>query len=230
LLVQKLILWDIDGTLLTTGGVAANAMREALAQIFGDTPVQERSSYAGKTDRQILLDALPHLSSEAVFGEFERFGGIYLDLLTRRRDDLLARSKCMPGATQTLQQLQGRAYQAVLTGNMAAIARHKLAALELLHYLDLEASAFGSDHHERPQLLPIAAQRASRRYGRSFAGADIVIVGDTPNDILCGRSGGARTVAVATGPFSVEELQACEPDVVLPNLEHPGAIAAILGE
>ena len=228
--MQKLILWDIDGTLLSTGGVAAAAMREALAQTFGSAPSEERVSYAGKTDLQILVESLPHLSVEAVQQRFDRFATVYLGLLVDRQADLMARSRVMPGVIELLRQLRGRSFQGLLTGNIATVARHKLHILGLLEYLDLEAGAFGGDHHTRPALLPIAAARAAQRYGRPFTGSDMVIVGDTPNDILCGRSGGARTVAVATGAFSLDDLRAYQPDVLLPNLADPRALEAIVGQ
>ena len=225
---MKLILWDIDGTLLSTGGVAAAAMREAMASVFGDAPVEERVSYAGKTDSQILLDSYRHVTLDALAGHVRQVGDAYLALLDERRALLIERSRILPGVFTTLRALQGRALQGVLTGNMARIARFKLEALGLLEFLDLEASAFGDDHHQRGELVAVAARRAEARYGRPFAPADIVVVGDTPNDIACARSGAARAVAVATGAFDLDALRAYAPDALLPNLEAPGALEAIL--
>ena len=92
------------------------------------------------------------------------------------------------------------------------------------------AGAYGDDHHTRAELVPLAAGRAERRYGVRYAGPQIVIVGDTPNDIACGKANGARTVAVATGPFSPDELLAHGPDAVLPDLADTDAASrAILG-
>jgi phosphoglycolate phosphatase len=117
----------------------------------------------------------------------------------------------------------------LLTGNLAPVARLKLRMMSLVEFFDFESGAYGSDSPRRTDLPLIAAERAARRYGRVFAGPDIVIVGDTPNDIACARAVGARAVAVATGPFSVDELRLHAPDAVLPDLTDTGAaLTAIL--
>jgi phosphoglycolate phosphatase-like HAD superfamily hydrolase len=224
----KLVLWDIDGTLLSTGGVAAAAMREAMASVFGHVPAEERVSYAGKTDSQILLESYRHVTLEALAGHMEQVSSIYVELLDARRALLVERSLVLPGVPAMLQALRGRALQGLLTGNIARVARFKLDALGLLEHIDLAASAFGDDHHQRGELVAVAARRAAARYGRSFAPGEIVIVGDTPNDIACARAGGARAVAVATGAFGLDELREHNPDALLPNLEAPGALEAIL--
>ena len=120
--------------------------------------------------------------------------------------------------------------QSVLTGNLQLIARIKLDLMGLTRFLDLESGAYGSDHHRRTELAPIAAARAAQRYGRAFAGTDVVVIGDTPHDIDCGRAADARTIAVATGPFSAAALRGHGADIVLENLADTDAvIAAILG-
>jgi phosphoglycolate phosphatase-like HAD superfamily hydrolase len=227
--VNKLILWDIDGTLMTTGGVAAAAMRDSMTKLFGAPPPSDRLSYAGKTDSQIILETYPAITPADLALAVQGFGESYAALLHERRALLEERTKAMPGVPTLLRELVPHARQGVLTGNMAHIARLKLSLLDLLDLLDLEASAFGDDHHHRPNLLPIAATRAARRFGRPFAPTEIVVVGDTPNDIACGKAGGARTVAVATGSFTVEQLATYQPDAVLATLSDPGALAAILG-
>jgi phosphoglycolate phosphatase-like HAD superfamily hydrolase len=108
--------------------------------------------------------------------------------------------------------------QSVLTGNLQPVARIKLELMGLARFLDLDIGAYGSDHHRRNELAPIAAARAAQRYGRAFAGTDVVVIGDTPHDIDCGRAAGAHTIAVATGPFSAEALREHGADVVLENL------------
>lgn len=226
--MQKLILWDIDSTLLTTSGIAAAAMREALHQRYGSAPGEDRSIYAGKTDRQIILETFPHLTPDAVEHEIEAFGTIYLQLLRDRHIDVQTQGRVLPGAREALEYFHGRVYQGVLTGNIASVAHYKLETLDLLQFIDLEASAFGSDHHDRPALLPIALERAAKRYHRMFLPEDVVVVGDTPNDIACGQAGGARTVAVATGIFGADELRSYQPDLVLLSLDAPGALESIL--
>ena len=117
-----------------------------------------------------------------------------------------------------------RVVQSVLTGNLQPIAQIKLDLMQLSRYLDLEVGAYGSDHHRRAMLVPFATARAEQRYGRTFHGADVVVIGDTPNDIDCGRVAGARTIAVATGPFGVEDLRAHTPDAVFADLTDTDAL------
>lgn len=227
--MEKLILWDVDGTLLTTDGIAAEAMRTAIRQVVGPTAPMERTHYAGKTDWQIIREHFPSLGEAGVDARLHEFGAAYLAELEQHREALLARTRIFAGVRALLEALAGRARMAPLTGNMAAIARIKLECAGLLPYLDLEAGAYGDDHHARPELVPLAAARAERRYGARYTGEQIVIVGDTPNDIACGKANGARTVAVATGPYPLDELLRHAPDAALPDFgDTDAAIAAIL--
>jgi phosphoglycolate phosphatase len=228
--MERLILWDVDGTLLTTDGIAAAAMREAMREVVGPSAPMARTSYAGKTDWQIIRESLPAVSPAEVDERLHEFTAAYLSRLLAQRADLVARSRVFPGVPAVIEALSARAHQAPLTGNIAAVARLKLECVGLLAMLDVEAGAYGDDHHHRPELVPVAAARARARFGRDYAGPQIVVVGDTPFDIACGQLNGARTVAVATGPFTVAELQAHTPDAVLPDLSDTArAVAAILG-
>jgi phosphoglycolate phosphatase len=230
--MQKLILWDIDGTLLYSGGVAGEAMRAAMELVYGRSSTEARHSYAGKTDRQIILETFVERGHDDLMGTIEHFTATYIEELSRRRGDFLARCRVLDGVAAALERLAAaHVVQSVLTGNLQPIARIKLDLMGLSHFLDLDAGAYGSDHHLRNELVPVAAARAERRYGRRFPGADIVVIGDTPNDIDCGRAGGARTIAVATGPFSADALRAHGADVVLPNLSDTDLVLqSIFGE
>ena len=118
------------------------------------------------------------------------------------------------------------AIQSVLTGNLRATAELKLQAAGLLEQLLLSIGAFGSDHRDRDELVPIAVAKATTRFG---AIRDVVVVGDTPRDIACGKAGGARTVAVATGNWRLDELARYAPDAKLTDLSDVQAsVAAIL--
>jgi phosphoglycolate phosphatase len=228
--MERLILWDVDGTLLSTDGIAAEEMRAAMRAVVGPSAPMARTAYAGKTDWQIIRESLPALAPEAIDERLHEFIDSYLGRLTLRRDELRARSRLFPGVPAALEALAATARQAPLTGNIAAVARLKLECVGLLQMLDVEAGAYGDDHHHRPELVPVAAARAAARYGRPFRGSQIVVVGDTPFDIACGKANGARTVAVATGPFSLEELQRHEPDALLPDLaDTERVVAAVLG-
>lgn len=228
--MDRLILWDVDGTLLSTDGIAAEAMRAAMREVVGEASPMARTHYAGKTDWQIIRESFPGLPPEEIAERLHEFIAAYLGRLEGQREALIARSRVFPGVVPALEALGGSARQAPLTGNIAAVARLKLECVGLLPFLDLAAGAYGDDHHHRPELVPVAAARAAARYGRSFAGRQIVVVGDTPYDILCGKAHGSRTVAVATGPFSLDELRAYEPDAALPDLRDTDAVvAAVLG-
>lgn len=228
--VKKLVFWDVDGTLIHTGGVAGEAMRSAMHKVFGPVRPQERTFYSGKTDRQIIQESFPDLTPAAIHERLQVFAAAYVAEFRQRQPDVLERAGVLPGIHAILGHLYERAIQAPLTGNIAPIARLKLEWLDLLPYLHFEIGAFGDDHHDRPLLVPIAVERASHHYGRPFTGSDIVIVGDTPHDIRCGKQNGVRTVAVATGPYDLSELARHQPDAVLPDLtDLEAAIAAILG-
>ncbi len=222
--MQRLILWDVDGTLLTTGGVSAEAMRVAMGMVLGPVSERQRHSYAGKTDWQIINETFPQLDPESVVGRLREFSDTYVAELRRRHDDLLARARLLPGVVDALLALHEQVIQAPLTGNIAAVARIKIEALGLERYLNLEVGAYGDDHYERARLVQFAAERAAAHYGRSFSGENIIVVGDTPSDVRCGKAHGARTVAVATGPFSVDDLAAHQPDALLPDLSDTAAL------
>ena len=229
--MEKLILWDIDGTLLYSGGVAGEAMRAAMERVYGRATSAERHAYAGKTDQQIILETFAERAHADLLPLLEHFTATYLAELESRREELLARGYLLDGVVAALERLAGApVVQSLLTGNLKPVARFKLDLLGLTRYFDFEAGAYGSDHYIRANLVPIAAERAAQRYGRPFAGRDVVVIGDTPNDIDCGRAAGARTIAVATGPFGVDELRSHGADVALASLaDTEAAIAAILG-
>jgi phosphoglycolate phosphatase len=228
--MKKLILWDIDGTLIYSGGVAGEAMRAAMRAVYGGVWTEGRHSYAGKTDQQIILETFAERAHDELLGNLEPFTATYIAELGRRRDEFLARGYVLEGITAALKRLATTdAVQSVLTGNLEPIARIKLDMFGLAQFFDLDAGAYGSDHHIRSNLVPVAVARAERRYGRPFAGGDVIVIGDTPNDIDCGRAAGARTVAVATGPFGADELRAHGADAVLPSMaDVDAAIGAIL--
>jgi phosphoglycolate phosphatase-like HAD superfamily hydrolase len=229
--MQKLILWDIDGTLLYSGGVAGAAMRASMQRVYGSVSTEERHSYAGKTDRQIILETFAARDHDELISSIDHFTATYIEELTSRSDEFLARCRVLDGVVPALEFLTtADVLQSVLTGNLQPIAKIKLDLMGLTRFLDLDIGAYGSDHHRRNELAPIAAARAAQRYGRAFSGTNIVVIGDTPNDIDCGRAAGARTIAVATGPFPADALRAHGADIVLENLTDTDAvIAAILG-
>ncbi|HMO59046.1 MAG TPA: haloacid dehalogenase-like hydrolase [Roseiflexaceae bacterium] len=228
---MKLLLWDIDGTLLYFGGIAGEAMRQAMTEVYGRPSGDDRRSYAGKTDQQIIIETFPDRDPNQLLAQLPQFAAIYMQVLEARADELYQRGGVLAGAAEALAYMHKQpVVQALLTGNLRPVAELKLRLVGLTGFFDFDAGAYGSDHHRRNELPAIAAARAQERYRHRFHGADLVVIGDTPNDIACGRHAGARTVAVASGPFSSAELQAHAPDALLADLCDPQAVArAILG-
>jgi phosphoglycolate phosphatase-like HAD superfamily hydrolase len=224
-----LILWDIDGTLLWGGRVVTKAFNQALCEIYELEGAPATIEYGGKTDSQIAIEVLQlhDIAEVAALERLERFHGHYLGLVTAAYQQLVEGVRVLPGVEATLQALaEAGAIQSTLTGNLRGTAELKLRAAGLLAYFDLRVGAFGSDHRDRDELVAVARQRALAHYGMLDG---IVVVGDTPRDIACGKAGRARTVAVATGNWSREDLARQAPDALLDDLQVvDAAIAAIL--
>jgi len=213
----RVVLFDIDGTLLASGGVGRRAMEGALLAHFGTTgPAGYR--YDGKTDRQIARESMRH----AGFADAdidERMESLLADYLVRLEVSVASGThgvRTHVGIPELLDALQARddVLLGLLTGNVAPGAALKLRAAGLAPER-FRVGAFGSDHEDRPELPAIAQRRAVELLGHDVLGASVVIVGDTPADVHCGRGIGARAVAVATGHYSVVDLAAHAPHAVL---------------
>jgi phosphoglycolate phosphatase-like HAD superfamily hydrolase len=231
---MRLVLWDIDGTLVQAGEVGRDIFTEAFRVVVGRAPDRVTArmlAMAGRTDPEIALEFLA--AHEIAEGErhLPAFSEALVTALAAKAALIRERGRALPGAREVLAAL-GRAdgvVQSLLTGNVQPNALLKLASFGLDGYLDFEVGGFGSDHHHRPSLVQVARDKAERKYGSAFAGTATVLVGDTPLDVAAGKGGGARVVAVATGPFGVEELAATEADAVLEDLrDTEAATAAIL--
>jgi phosphoglycolate phosphatase len=230
-MTPRLVLFDIDGTILLTAGAGRRAITGALAELVGARSVFERIRFDGKTDPQIVSEMLsaagnpgPH-DDERVRSVCER----YVTLLERELATTSG-TRLMPGFPAILDRLEAEAgvVLGLLTGNLARGAALKLRAAGL-DPARFKVGAYGSDAAHRPDLPPIAARRAERFFGREPAGAEVVIIGDTPADVACGAGIGARAVAVATGAYSVAELAACGAHAVFPDLgDIDSALEAIL--
>ncbi len=215
---MKLLLFDIDGTLLHANGSGRRAVEDALTEAC-DHPIHtEGISFSGKTDPQIIVEILQAngLSPDrigalrtAALAAYER---VATTTLNPEDVDLL------PGADTLLDALAGRTdvQLALLTGNIKAMAYRKLDAVGLDHHFPF--GAFGSDHADRYQLPPVALRRARRHTGHPFRGEDVTIIGDTQHDIRCGREVGARAVGVCTGRYTRDDLAPHDPDVLLDDL------------
>ncbi len=230
--MSTLVLWDIDGTLMRGNGMVARIFLQALREVYKLPDAIKRVDYGGKTDGQIVLEtlALHDVAEAAALELLPQFSVRYHQLAEAIAHELHQHLRLLPGVVAVLERLRQRnVIQTLLTGNLEPVAELKLRALNLDHYFDLPIGAYGSDHRDRTELVPIAKHKALARYGEAVGRA--IVIGDTPRDIACGKAGAARTVAVATGAFTPSELEAHQPDAVLANLsDTAAAIAAILDE
>ena len=230
-MIRRLVLWDIDGTLVDSAKLGRDAFIDAFERVTG-APPRELVPFAGRTDLEIALDLLARAGVEAGDGVLERFGVELHRAMEDRRAELRARGRAYPGARESLARL-GRepgVVQSLLTGNIAPNAEVKLSAFGLDALVDLEIGAYGSDHRERGRLVAVALEKCARKHAVALVAADAVLVGDTPLDVAAAREGGARCVGVATGPYGRDALAAAGADVVLGDLRDTGAVLrAVLG-
>jgi phosphoglycolate phosphatase-like HAD superfamily hydrolase len=217
---MKLVLFDIDGTLLSSAGMGRASMQRALDEVFG-SPGNPAYRYDGKTDRQIVREVmrLEGHSDEHIDSRMEALMELYLEGLRAGAKSGKFNVGPLAGVPEILDALEARddVVLGLLTGNIAPGARIKLTAAGI-DPDRFRVNAFGSDHENRPELPGIAQRRASEVLGLSIAGDRLVVIGDTPADIECGRSLGARSIGVASGHYSVEQLMAHDPDAALPSL------------
>jgi len=215
-----ILLFDIDGTLLTTAGAARAAFTRGLTEAAGRPISPDGYSFSGRTDPQIARDIL---SSHGLGGaEIERAipESIRLYLKYFEEAPNLDKARLLPGVQSLLASLAGRgdARVALLTGNVEAGARLKLGHFGIDRFFDFALSCFGSDDADRYRLPALALDRARRRVAPDVTGRQLVLIGDSEHDVLCGRSVGARSVAVCTGWTPRHVLEALRPDVLLDDL------------
>lgn len=228
--MHRLILFDIDGTLLHSHGAGRRAMEGALLATFGTkgSPVYR---YDGKTDRQIVRDLMrgEGFDDEEIDARMSQVMESYVAGLEREIEAPHTRVEVLTGVLQLLDALVYRSHCVIglLTGNLEPGAQHKLNAAGI-GFERFTVGAFGSDHEVRSELPAIAQQRARERLGLEVDGRSVVIVGDTPSDILCGRPIGARAIAVATGHYTVDALAEHDPDAVFSDLGDTAAVLAAI--
>lgn len=228
---MRLVLWDIDGTLVRTAGEGGNAGSDAFFDAFervvGYRP-RELAKMAGRTDHEIALATLELHGVEDPEALWPDFSTTLAEALAAREGQMRTQGRALPGAREAIAAL-GEAdgvVQSLLTGNVEANARTKLRAFGLGEGLDFEIGAYGSDDRHRPTLVSIARRRAAAKFGAEPAPEDIVLIGDTPRDVAAGLAGGTRVVGVATGQYTAAELEDAGADVVLPDLRDTQAVVA----
>jgi len=230
--MRRLLLWDIDGTLIRGGGVGSQALTQAASTVAGRPIDGNAVIMHGKTDPQIFAEAfraaeiaedeivklLPPAMAEAerIMAEAEeelRASGAVIEGVL----DMLTRMDALPNVRQTL-----------LTGNLVGNAAVKMAAFDLAHFFDVEVGAYGTDHADRNELVPIALQRVAERRGERYDPNEVWVIGDTPNDFACAHAAGVRCLLVATGNVPIAELQTLDADAVYPDLTNTDEVVALL--
>jgi phosphoglycolate phosphatase len=218
-MAHVLVLWDVDHTLIETGGVGFQVYAEAFAKVTG-RPLGVVPNWAGRTEPDLFREALKGNGVDGRDSLYELFAAEQARGYRSRLDDLRRLGRALPGAAEALRALgsDARVTQSVLTGNTRPSAEIKLRAFGLDKHLDFEIGAYGTDDDTRANLVPIARQRAGQARLRSYAASDTVLIGDTPNDVAAARASGARIIAVATGSYTAASLAAAGAATVLPDL------------
>ena len=249
---MKLLLFDVDGTLVLTGGAAVRAMDQAFHEVFGVRGAFEHVPMPGRTDgailadafvralpqSQILAEALEAAGVQPADGEAARFKSAYFARFAEEiRKPVPADSTrpprhrfkgVLPGVRELLDALSARSdmFLGLLTGNYEQGARIKLEYFSLWRYF--ACGAFGDDAVNRHELVPVAIARSREAGCPALDPPDVVIIGDTPLDVACARAAGISCIAVATGGCSVDDLRAAGADVVLESLTDTQAVVRCL--
>ena len=229
--ISRLLLWDVDGTLVRAGDIGAAVFDRAIEAVFGVRP-PERVRMSGKTDPQIVreyLDMMGVVSSGGIVEAILR--GVEGQLAAAAASgELAAGGAACPGAADVLAALSGddRIVSSLLTGNVYPNAVTKVGVFGLERWLDLDVGAYGSDHADRRELVPIALGRLEAERDVLIEASDVWVIGDTPRDLECARVAGARCLLVGTGRYGIAELADLGADAVVENLAGTEAIVELL--
>jgi phosphoglycolate phosphatase-like HAD superfamily hydrolase len=223
----RLVLFDIDGTLLHTGGVGIKAFARAFDSEFGIPDGTARMKFSGRTDVSLVREVFVFHQIEPSPAHFDRFFAAYVGWLRKMIVD------CHGGACQGVLEFHEALVSqpeppliGLLTGNIKAGARIKLEQFNLWEKFPF--GGFADDNECRDKIAAVAHQRGSERFGRSLSGEEVLVIGDTPLDIRCARAIGAKVLAVATGGALIDELQQHKPDWAVPDLSHIDAGSVLM--
>ncbi|HTQ05597.1 MAG TPA: HAD family hydrolase [Polyangiaceae bacterium] len=223
-----ILLFDIDGTLLTTGHAGRRAMERAFAR-YGDPEVC-RFRFDGMTDKQIARQALVKLGLDPTDAAIDESLALYLELLIDEVERADAASyRLHDGIREALDAARARSHGIGLgTGNVVEGARIKLSRVGV--YEEFAFGGFGSDAEDRTELLRHGAERGAKHVGAPLSECRVVVIGDTPKDVAAARGIGAECIGVGTGSFTPAALLECGATAAFASLSAPGALEALLGE
>lgn len=231
-MTTRLVLWDIDHTLIETRGVGSQVYAEAFAKVTGH-PLEKMPELAGRTEPVIFREALKANGLDPDKDLYHQFAAEQARAYAAYLDELRDRGRALPGAAETLRALSERndVLQSVLTGNTRLSAEIKLRVFHLDRYVDFNIGAYGTDDDARANLVEVARRRAAKAHGVDYVADATFLIGDTPNDVAAAQASGARIIAVATGKDTAADLAAAGADIVLPDLtDTPAILAAIYGQ
>lgn len=217
-----LVLWDVDHTLIENGGVSKDAYALAFKLIAGRAPEVQPVTH-GRTDFLIMRALLEANGIDTGgFETIESFRPFLVSAMKEVGPGLPSRGYVLPGVVEALRVLDGveAVTQSALTGNVVENARAKLDPFDLTRWLDMEVGGFGSDAEIRSDLVRVAQDKASAKYGREYDAESTILIGDTPLDVKAAQDGGAKVIAVATGVHDLDELRAAGPDAALQDLSN----------
>jgi len=222
---MPILLFDIDGTLVRTGGAGKAAMENALQTTFGVSELLDTVPYSGRTDRAIGRDLLRVHGIDPTPANQVRLQEAYLAQLPARLK-AIGGNVC-PGIMELLGALhpQPNVVLGLLTGNVRVGAKHKLGHFGLWDFFT--CGGFGDEHYERDDVARMAVSEMRSHLGRDIDTNEVWVIGDTPLDVQCARAVGAKVVAVATGWHPIEELATHSPDYVLADLSNPEELLSV---
>lgn len=215
--MTRLLLFDVDGTLIRTHGAGVKAFAKTFATEFGINDGTEELQFAGRTDTSLVREFFLKKQIEPSEENFKRFFEHYvfwLDYLLNK-----CRGEICVGVWSLLPKLANlpnAPAMGLLTGNVRLGAEIKLRHFQLWDFFEL--GAFGDDHENRDSLATVAFSRARQVLDEPLKGEDILVIGDTPLDVQCAKSIGAKSLAVATGGATMEKLEESKPTLLVPNL------------
>ncbi len=229
--VRRLLLWDVDLTLLDACRLGRQVYAEAFHVVTG-RQLSHAVDLAGRTDHDIILDTMARHGLQADDATLEAFYRAITHATLVRQELLREHGRVLPGARQALTAFAAlpNVLQSVVTGNIRSTAEQKLSAFDLVRHLDLNVGGYGSDDGSRAVLVRLAIERAERHHGVRYQPEHVAVIGDTPYDIAGARANAVRAIGVASGRSTADDLKAAGADAVLADLTDTAAVVrAVLG-